>query len=233
MADMTARVAQARLRDCADPAFAAGAPRFFKAEHLAGDVFLGLRAAQLRQLAREFRDLSFAELVTLLRSRFHEERSLALLVLVLQVHRADDAVRRRVYDFYLANVRGVNNWDLVDISAPALVGGYLVERSRKPLYSLAKSANLWERRIAIVATQHFIRLNDYADTLKVGQRLLTDPEDLIHKAVGWMLREVGKRDLPTLEGFLREHAPAMPRTMLRYAIERFPKARRRAYLQAT
>ena len=135
-----------------------------------------------------------------------------------------------VYDIYRANTRHINNWDLVDVSAPTLVGGYLVDKSRKPLVGLAKSKSLWERRIAIVATQHFIRQDDYADTLKIAKMLLKDDEDL-HKAVGWMLREVGKRDQPTLVDFLGEHYSNMPRTMLRYAIERFPKNKRQVYLK--
>ena len=139
--------------------------------------------------------------------------------------------KKELFDFYLANTRHVNNWDLVDSSAPHLVGAYLKDRSRKPLYKLASSVSLWERRIAIIATQHFIRHDDFADTLKIGQMLLGDKEDLIHKAVGWMLREVGKREEAILEDFLGQHGTAMPRTMLRYAIERFPAAKRRAYLQ--
>jgi 3-methyladenine DNA glycosylase AlkD len=230
---LTAMDAQEKLRRLADPAVAAGASRFFKKEHAGDDIFLGLRAATLRQLAKEFRGLPLSEVETLLRSAVHEERALALLILDLLVRKAADCTRKQVYDFYLANTAYVNNWDLVDISAPPLVGAYLVDRSRKPLYRLAKSASLWERRIAIVATQHFIRQNDFADTLKISHLLLGDEEDLIHKAVGWMLREVGKRHQPTLEDFLHETAAAMPRTMLRYAIERFPEARRRAYLQGT
>jgi 3-methyladenine DNA glycosylase AlkD len=185
----------------------------------------------LRQLANDFRELSLTEVETLLHSEVHEERALALLVLNLLVRKAADSTRKQVYDFYLVNTAHVNSWDLVDVSAPSLVGAYLVSRSRKPLYSLAKSASLWERRIAIVATQHFIRQNDFADTLKLSHLLLNDQEDLIHKAVGWMLREVGKRHQPTLEDFLYENAGVMPRTMLRYAIERFPEARRREYLR--
>lgn len=230
---MTAKEASKKLRSLADPAFAASAARFFKKEHTGDDVCLGLPAPTLRQLAKEFRALPLAEVETLLHSSVHEERALALLILGLHVHRAPAAIRKEVCDFYLANTRHVNNWDLVDVSAPPLLGAYLFDRSRKPLYALAKSANLWERRIAIVATQYFIRQQDYADTLKIAKLLLNDQEDLIHKAVGWMLREVGKRDQPTLESFLREHAAAMPRTALRYAIERFPEPLRQAYLRGT
>lgn len=229
---MNAKDVQRKLRSLADPAFAASAVKFFRKEHIAGDIFLGLRAAPLRVLAREYRELPLPEVKILLRSPIHEERSLALLILELAVREAPDAVRKRIYDFYLANTRYINNWDLVDVSAAGLVGAYLADRSRKPLYQLVRSQDLWERRIAIVATHHFIRLGDFADTLKIAGILLKDEEDLIHKATGWMLREVGKRHQPTLEGFLRRHYRAMPRTMLRYAIERFEKKDREAYLKA-
>ena len=138
--------------------------------------------------------------------------------------------RKRVYDFYMSRIKHVNNWDLVDTSAPAIVGGYLRDKSRKPLIRLAKSKSLWERRIAIVATQHFIRLGEFDETLAISRVLLSDNEDLIHKAVGWMLREVGDRDAARLVRFLDEHGNVMPRTMLRYAIEHFPSERRKAWL---
>jgi 3-methyladenine DNA glycosylase AlkD len=175
--------------------------------------------------------LPLSEVEVLLHSPVHEERLLALLVLVLGLGKRDDAHRKAVYDFYLGNTQHVNNWDLVDSSAPAIVGGYLRDKPRKPLVRLAKSASLWERRIAIVATQHFIRLNEFDDTLEIGRLLLDDEEDLIHKATGWMLREVGERDEAVLVAFLDEHAAVMPRTMLRYAIEKFPPEERRAYLE--
>ncbi len=228
---MTAKEIQKKLRSLGDPAVAASSARFFKKEHADKDVFVGLRAATLRQLAKDYRELPLVEVEALLHSEIHEERSLALLILGLVVHRASDSTRRLVYDFYLANTCHVNSWDLVDVSAPALVGAYLVDKSRKPLYGLARSPMLWERRIAIVATQHFIRLEDFADTLKIADMLLLDKEDLIHKAAGWMLREVGKRDQPILETFLKQNYRKMPRTMLRYAIERFGKEDREAYLK--
>ena len=231
---MSAKHAQAKLRNLADPALAAAATRFCKTgpgEYAENDVFLGLRAATLRQLAKELQALPLEDVEILLQSPIHEERALALLILVRVVAKAPDALRKQVYDFYLANTRFVNNWDLVDVSAPTVVGGYLMDKSRKPLLSLAKSKSLWERRIAIVATQHFIRQNDFADTLRIATMLLKDDEDLIHKAAGWMLREVGKRDAPILEQFLAKHYPQMPRTMLRYAIERFSANKRQAYLK--
>jgi 3-methyladenine DNA glycosylase AlkD len=228
---MTAKGVQKKLHSLGDPTVATSSAKFFKKEHTDNDVFVGIRAATLRQLAKEYRQLPLAEIETLLHSEIHEERSLALLILELVVHRASDITRKQVYDFYLANIVHVNNWDLVDVSAPPLVGAYLVNKSRKPLYGLARSPILWERRIAIVATQHFIRLEDFADTLKIAALLLLDEEDLIHKAAGWMLREVGKRDQPTLETFLKQNYRKMPRTMLRYAIERLGKEDREAYLK--
>jgi 3-methyladenine DNA glycosylase AlkD len=167
----------------------------------------------------------------LLRSPIHEERALALLLLVQAFGRADEAGRRTIYETYLAHTRDINNWDLVDLSAGAIVGGWLEGRSRAPLSRLARSAWLWERRIAIVATFHFIRRGELDETFRIADLLLQDSHDLIHKAVGWMLREAGKRDGPALREFLRDRYRTMPRTMLRYAIERFPEAERRRYLK--
>jgi 3-methyladenine DNA glycosylase AlkD len=230
---MNAQQIQQKLRSLADPAVAASAARFFKKEHCQDDVFLGLRAASLHALSKEHRELPLAEVETLLHSGIHEERMLALLILVVACRRASYASRKEMHAFYLGNTGQVNNWDLVDASAPTLVGAYLIDRSRKPIHRLAKSDDLWERRIAIVATQHFIRNDDFADTLKIAEMLLDDDEDLIHKAAGWMLREVGKRDRMTLETFLKQHCRKMPRTMLRYAIERFEKEEREVYLKGT
>jgi 3-methyladenine DNA glycosylase AlkD len=230
----TAEELQQRLRTLGSPEAAALAARYFKTgpgQYGAGDIFLGIRVPDLRRLAQQHHTLPLVEAEKLLRSGVHEDRSLALLILVETAARGDAALKEQIFDLYLANTRHVNNWDLVDVSAPQLVGAYLEGRDRKPLDRLAGSNSLWERRIAVLATLHFIRHGDFADTLRIAERLLTDREDLIHKAVGWMLREVGKRDEAALEGFLRRHARAMPRTMLRYAIERFPEAQRRAYLK--
>jgi 3-methyladenine DNA glycosylase AlkD len=230
---MTATEARKKLHALASPEVAAASARFFKTgpgQYGEGDTFVGVRVPTLRKLARESRGLPLTEIEALLHSPIHEERLLALLVLVLSVGKCDDAHREAAYAFYLSNTRHVNNWDLVDTSAPAIVGGYLRDKPRKPLIRLAKSASLWERRIAIVATQHFIRLDQLDDTLTISRLLLGDKEDLIHKATGWMLREVGDRDESALEAFLDEHGAAMPRTMLRYAIEKFPPQKRLAYL---
>lgn len=231
---MTAAEIQKRLQALGSPDAAAKCARFFKTgpgQYGEGDVFLGLNAATMRQVARDCRGLSPAEVEPLLRSPVHEHRSVALLILVDAMAGAHAAMQKQIYDFYLANTRFVNNWDLVDASARDIVGAYLAARSRRPLYRLARSASLWERRIAIVATHHFIRQGDFADTLKIAELLLGDREDLIHKAVGWMLREVAKRDQIVVEKFLRQHHRTMPRTALRYAIERFPEAKRRAFLK--
>lgn len=194
---MKAEDAEARLRALADDEVAAGMLRFFKngpGQYGEGDRFLGIKADPLKRLARECRGLSLGEAKKLLDSAFHELRMLALLVLVGTFEKGDESTREAVHGLYLANTARVNNWDLVDASAPAIVGGFLAERDRGPLTRLAASPSLWERRIAIVATLHFIRRGDFGDTLRVAGTLLGDREDLIHKAAGWMLREVGKRD---------------------------------------
>lgn len=232
---MTAKEAQKKLKALASPEAAKSAARFFKTgpgEYGEGDVFIGIKVPTLRTLAREFRALPPEEIESLLKSPIHEERYLALTILVLQVAKCHDAQRKAAFDFYLRNTEFVNNWDLVDCSAPQIVGGFLMNRSRKPLVQLARSESLWERRIAIVATLYFIRQGDLDETLTIARLLLNDEEDLIHKATGWMLREVGKKDQAVLEGFLDEFGTVMPRTMLRYAIERFTPERRRAYLVA-
>ena len=200
-----AHAAEKRLRSFADPKVATVLARFFKTgpgQYGEGDRFIGVKVPTTRKVAKEFKSLPLPEVECLLHSEIHEERLLALVILVGQFEKGDEATRKRIYDLYLANTRHVNNWDLVDLSAPQIVGGYLETRSRKPLDRLAKSASLWERRISILATHWFIRHGDFADTLRIAEKLLGDKEDLIHKAVGWMLREVGKRDVAVLEGFL-------------------------------
>jgi len=222
-----------RLRDQANPADAEGALRFFKTapgEYGHGDKFLGVRAPALRKLARECDELSLDDLAMLLDSEWHEERSLALLSMSRRYAKKADE-RDVLYALYLAKLHRINNWDLVDVSAEHVVGAHLRDRSRAPLTKLARSKVLWERRIAILATFHYIRRGEYDETLRIAKLLLHDPHDLIHKAVGWMLREVGQRDQEAEETFLREHAHEMPRTMLRYSIERFPEPLRQRYLQ--
>jgi 3-methyladenine DNA glycosylase AlkD len=227
---------RAELRALANPGVAAHARRFFKTgpgQYGHGDRFLGIRVPVLRELARKHRGLGDAATLVLLRSPLHEERLLALVLLVARFRSADAARRAAIYRLYLANLDHVDNWDLVDSSASQIVGAYLQDRSRKPLYRLARSRDLWRRRVAIMATFHFIKLRQFADTLAIADLLIGDREDLIHKAVGWMLREVGNRDRAVAEAFLIARQTRLPRTMLRYAIERFPVARRSAYLAGT
>jgi 3-methyladenine DNA glycosylase AlkD len=219
-----------RLAALADPKDAAFLQRFFKTgpgEYAEGDRFLGIRVPVSRAVAREFRGLPLDDVLTLLRSPLHEERLVALVLMTHAYAKGDAATRERVYRAYLANTKHINNWDLVDISAPGIVGAHLHGRDTRPLDRLARSRSLWERRIAIVATQELIRRGDFAPTLRIAETLLDDDHDLIHKAVGWMLREVGKRDQATADAFLDRHCRVMPRTMLRYAIEKLPERRRR------
>jgi 3-methyladenine DNA glycosylase AlkD len=230
---MIAKALQTRLRALGNPKDADFLAGFFKTgpgQYGEGDVFIGVRVPVIRKLAKEFALLPLPEVENLLHSPIHEERLAALVILVAQAAQAEAKTRKAIYDFYLANTEFINNWDLVDLSAPQIVGACLADRSRRPLYGLAKSSWLWDRRISILATFHFIRLGDFNDTLKIAEMLLGDPEDLMHKAVGWMLREVGKRDVAALEGFLERHCRVMPRTMLRYAIEKFSDEKRRKYM---
>jgi len=231
---LTAASIRRRLAEHANAADAAILQRFFKTapgEYGEGDRFIGVRIPAQRTVCRDCRDAPLPAVQALLRSRIHEERSLALLILVDVFARAAAVDRKAIYEQYLANTAFINNWDLVDASAAAIVGGYLADRSRAPLTRLAKSRALWERRIAMVATHYFIRRGDLEDTFRIADILLDDDHDLIHKAVGWMLREAGKRDGAALRHFLDERAARMPRTMLRYAIERFPEAERQSYLK--
>ena len=206
---------------------------FFKTapgEYGAGDRFLGVTVPQLRVLAREYRDMPMKYIVTLLRSPWHEERLLALLILVGQYVRGDAHARQDIHQLYLRNTASINNWDLVDSSAAQIVGAHLESRDRRVLRRLARSTSVWERRMAMIATYHYIRQRDFKDALAIAALLRRDEHDLIHKAVGWMLREIGKRDRATEERFLRKHARRMPRTMLRYAVEKFPPSLRRKYM---
>ncbi len=230
---MTAKVVAARLREQASPARARASAWYFKTaagQYGHGDAFIGVNVPAQRKLAKAFRDLPLAEVGRLLQGKMHEERLTALFILVGQYQAADPIKRRALAKFYLSRKRRVNNWDLVDSSAPYILGDHLLHSRRDVLYTLAASKNMWDRRIAMLATAAFIRAGEYGDTLKIVQILMNDREDLIHKAAGWMLREVGKRSLPTAERFLRKHAARMPRTMLRYAIEKLPESRRKAYL---
>jgi 3-methyladenine DNA glycosylase AlkD len=229
----SARQASRSLRALADPDRAASSAVFFKTgrgEYGEGDRFLGIPVPAVRTVAKQYGDLPLAECLALLDSPFNEERLLALLILVAQYRSGDPVTRVAIHRGYLARRARVNNWNLVDSSAPYILGPHLRRRPRQLLDRLATSRSLWDRRIAVLSTFAFIREGDFSTALRLAVRLLRDPEDLIHKACGWMLREVGKRDCTVLEGFLRRHHDRMPRTMLRYAIERLPEARRRAWL---
>ena len=224
-----------RLRELGNAEAAEHAQRFFKTgkgEYGEGDRFIGVRMPVIRALAKELRDIPIARCSALLRDPIHEARLLALIILTLQYKHGTKEMQKQIYTEYLASTTYVNNWDLVDASAHLILGPYLESRPRKPLYQLVRSKNLWERRIAIMATFHFIRGEDFSDTLALAEQVLADPEDLIHKVSGWMLREVGNRDLEALRGFLEQHVQAMPRTMLRYAIEKLPKPERQRWLKA-
>lgn len=225
---------EAKLRELAHPEIAAHSKRFFKCgkgEYGEGDKFLGIRVPVLRKLVKQYRHVSLDQAASLLRSEYHEQRLLALLLMVHIFSKADETGKKAVYDCYVNSTRYINNWDLVDSSAMQIVGAYLEHKDKSPLYRLVSSKLLWERRIAIIATFHFIKKGVFTDTLALSECLLQDEHDLIHKAVGWMLRELGKRDLDTERAFLDKHYSVMPRTMLRYAIERFPEDIRKQYLQ--
>jgi len=231
---MTAQEIKTKLGKLADKEKAKILQGFFKTgpgHYGEGDVFLGITVPVLRKVVKECGATSLPDAIQLLRSAIHEERLLALLLLIHAYTNTHDSLKGKIYDLYLKNTPYINNWDLVDLSAPNIVGNYLMDKSREPLYALARSRGLWKKRIAILATFHFIRQNDFTDTLQISKILLNDDHDLIHKAVGWMLREVGKRDLQAEEKFLRLHYKKMPRTTLRYAIERFPEAKRKNYLK--
>lgn len=231
---MSLEAIKSRLRLKANRKKAAVTQAFFKTgpgEYGEGDVFIGVTMPELRKLVEDFSDAADGTVVRLLKSKIHEERQLALLILVRQFEVGDAKAQKKIYDTYMNHTRYINNWDLVDISAHKIAGVWLKDRSRQPLYKFSKSPDLWQRRISIISTFHFIRNHDFSDTLRISETLLCDEHDLIHKAVGWMLREVGKHDLAVEEKFLKKHYKSMPRTMLRYAIEKFPETRRKSYLK--
>ena len=234
MTNFTATEINNTLQNLANPTLAAHSLRFFKTgpgQYGEGDIFLGIRVPVIRQQVRRFRGTALTEIEQLLISPFHEVRLAALLLLVELFHEKDDTSQDATYRIYLNNTKHINNWDLVDCSAHQIVGTYLVNRSRQTLYNFATAPSLWERRIAIIATFCFIKKDDYNDALEISRLLLQDKEDLIHKAVGWMLREIGKRNEKVERAFLDMHCQIMPRVMLRYAIEKFPEKLRKAYMQ--
>ncbi|MEA1967609.1 MAG: DNA alkylation repair protein [Thermodesulfobacteriota bacterium] len=224
------------LHSLANPKIAEHSQRFFKTaegEYGFGDRFLGIRVPVIRKAVKKFKTAPLSVAEKLLKSEYHEIRLYALLFLVFRFSKSSNDEQHEIYHLYLSNTRNVNNWDLVDSSAHHIVGAYLENRDRSLLYDLAKSDSLWERRISIISTFYFIKKNQFGDTLHISEQLLRDQEDLIHKAVGWMLREVGKRNLAAEVVFLKAHYQKMPRTMLRYAIEKFSKEERQKYLKGT
>lgn len=227
--------AQKEIRQLADDTIAEHSLRFFKTakgEYGHGDLFLGIRVPVLRKLAKKYKNLSLRDTKTCIKSKYHEERLFGLLVLMNAFEASgDEEERGRLYDIYVKHFKYINNWDLVDVTAPRMVGQYLINKERGILYQWAKSKDLWARRIAIVSTHWFIRKGDLRDVFCLAKILLNDKQDLIHKAVGWMLREAGKKDSARMERFLKRHYKEMPRTMLRYTIEKIPEKRRQSYLQ--
>jgi 3-methyladenine DNA glycosylase AlkD len=224
----------AELHKLSDPTRAKHSQRFFKTgpgEYGEGDIFLGLTMPQIRVVAKKhFKEVDFDVVQELVKSKYHEFRMCALVMLVYKYEKFESE-RKKIYGFFLRNTKYINNWDLVDVTVPKTIGAYLVDNDRSVLYQLVKSSDLWERRISVLATFPFIRLGDFKDCLKISEILLKDKHDLIHKAVGWMLREIGKKDEAVLTGFLDKHVTKMPRTMLRYSIERLEEGKRKSYLK--
>lgn len=222
------------LKNLADPIRAITSQSFFKTgkgQYGEGDIFLGITVPSQRKIAEKYNELEIKDIEQLLKSKIHEERLVSLLILVSKFQTGDEKVKKEIFDFYLKNAKFVDNWDLVDLSAHKIVGEYLFDKDKNILLELAKSQNLWEKRIAIVATFYFIKQKEYKYTFKIAEILLNDKHDLIQKAVGWMLREVGKNISQEIEEeFLKKHYKKMPRTMLRYSIERFDESLRKFYL---
>jgi 3-methyladenine DNA glycosylase AlkD len=231
---MNARDLEQELKSLASPQRAKVSQRYFrtgKGEYGEGDIFLGIGTPALVQAVKKYRCLPLSELEKLLQSPLHECRTAALSILAYQYAHSDEPTKKKIVDFYLKHTNRINNWDLVDISASRILGDWFFDRDKKILYDLAHSKNLWERRIAIIATFGFIKKGELKETFKIAEILLADREDLIHKAVGWMLRETGKKDLQAEEAFLEKQVKKMPRTMLRYAIEKLPAEKRNYYLK--
>ena len=202
-----------------------------KGQYGEGDKFLGITIPQQRAIAKKYPNLTLKDIQKLLNDPIHEIRITALIILVEQYKKADESLKNKIYNFYMKNSKKMNNWDHVDCTAPYIAGPHLLNKNKSILYKFAKSKNLWERRISIITTYHFIKNNKFTDTIKIAEILLKDDHDLIHKAVGWMLREVGKKDQKLLEKFLKKHHKIMPRTMLRYSIEKFTESKRKFYMK--
>ena len=207
--------------------------RFFKTgkgEYGEGDIFIGLTVPKQREIAKKYIGLDLEDVKKLLSDKVHEYRLTGFLILVYKFEKADEKEKNNIVEFYLKNIKSANNWDLIDCVADKILGNYLIDKDKKILYDLAKTDNLWKKRIAIISTFEFIKNDQFEDTLKISEILLNDEHDLIHKAVGWMLREVGKRDIEIEEAFLKKYYKTMPRTMLRYAIEKFDGKKKEFYM---
>lgn len=202
-----------------------------KREYGYGDIFLGLTVPDTRKMAKKYYNLELKYAKQLLKSKVHEHRLIALLILIEKFNQASEKDKKEIINFYLNHTNYINNWDLVDLSADKLLGNYLLDKNKNVLYKLSRSSSLWEKRISIISTFAFIKKNKFQDTLNISKILLDDEHDLIHKAVGWMLREIGKRNQNVEEEFLKKHYKNMPRTMLRYSIERFSKEKQKYYLR--
>ena len=217
-----------------NPTIAEHSQKFFQTHqggYGEGDKFLGIRVPIIRKQVKKYKHISLPEVEHLLKSSFHEERLFALLLLVYQFNKGSEKEKTSIYQLYLNNTKYINNWDLVDSSAAQIIGAYLENKDKQLIYELAKSNHLWSRRISIISTFHFIKNEKFDDTLNISKFLINDKHDLIHKAVGWMLREIGKRNLEMEKSFLKENYQQMPRTMLRYAIEKFSESERQKYLK--
>lgn len=222
------------IKELANPEIASHSQRFFKTgpgEYGEGDQFLGVRVPVIRQLVKKLRGLKLEQSLQMLKNEYHEIRLFAVLMLVDLFERGDETSRSKIYHEYLGHSKWINNWDLVDSSAHKIVGTYLSDKSRAPLYQLTESDLLWDKRIAMIACYRLIKQDDFDDTIKLAEIFLTETHDLMHKAVGWMLREMGKRNFEIEDRFLMKHYKKMPRTMLRYALEKFPKDRKKAYMK--
>jgi len=225
---------KSELQKLADPEQAKNLRMFFKTgpgQYGEGDIFLGIKVPVQRLVAKKHQDLGLNDVQDLLNSKIHEHRLIALLILIFQFEKGTEEKKKDIFEFYLKNTKNINNWDLVDVSVHKIVGAYLFKKDKVILYKLAKSKDLWERRIAMIACAYFIGHNEFEDALKIAELLLDDKHDLIHKAVGWMLREIGKRNQSVEEKFLKKYYKTMPRTMLRYAIEKFDETKRKDYLK--
>ena len=222
------------IQKSANPEKAKRYQRFFKTEksqYGEGDIFIGLTVPEQRSIVKKYSNLNLPKIQQLIKNKIHEYRLIALLILVDKYKKSKEKDKEEIFNFYLKNLKHVNNWDLVDLTAPNIVGEFLLNKDKKPIYKLVQSDNLWEKRVSIISTLYFIKHNQFEDTLAISELLLKDKHDLIHKAVGWMLREIGKKDKKVLDNFLKQHYKDIPRTTLRYSLEKHPEEERKKWLK--